>query len=321
MSYIIIGTSFEKDGANNISPLFEKMKAYRLEIAQRYSAKNPWSAGKTDSTGFPVGYTATDQEVLNTAFLAAYSGKSPSKVGLNAFPRFPLPNWRITYDGLAKIRALKKLIRTFTITHAYQSTYSVGAFNSNIQYKEKDGSPTQLDNAGNFIPKDQISEVSITEQFNPMIKFDMGWVNSLLTSIEWKRGRNLSFSFVNNQLTEVFSNEFIIGLGYRFKNIRLSFISLGLAGKKSKYSSDLNLKADFSIRRNKTMLRRIDEAINQISTGQQVTSISFTADYNLNQRFNIRFYFDKVINSPYISNQYRTSNTKGGLTLRFTLSQ
>jgi cell surface protein SprA len=184
-----------------------------------------------------------------------------------------------------------------------------------------DGYPTQLDNAGNYIPKDQISVVSITEQFNPLIKFDMGWVNSLLSSIEWKRSRNLSFSFVNNQLTEVFTNEFIIGLGYRFKNIRLSFISLGMAGKKSKYSSDLNIKADFSILRNKTMLRRIDEEINQISTGQQVTSIHLTIDYNLNQRFNIRFYFDKIINSPYVSNQYRTSNTKGGLTLRFTLAQ
>ncbi|MCX6247593.1 MAG: cell surface protein SprA [Bacteroidetes bacterium] len=321
MSYMLIGTSFAKNSSDNISPLFEAMKAYRLEIAQRYSAQNPWSAGKTDSTGYPVGYTSTDQEVLNTAFLAAYGGRNPSKIGLGAFPKIPIPNWRITYDGLAKIRAIKKVLRTFTISHAYLSTYSVGSFTSNIQYKEKDGSPTQLDNAGNYIPKEQISVVSLTEQFNPLIKFDMGWVNSLLSSIEWKRSRNLAFSFVNNQLTEIFSNEFIIGLGYRFKNIKLSFLSAGLAGKKSKYSSDLNLKADFSIRRNRTILRRIDEDINQISTGQQVTSINFTADYNLNQRFNIRFYFDKVINQPYVSNQYRTSNTKGGITLRFTLSQ
>jgi len=321
MSYIMIGTSFAKNGEATISPLFEKMKADRFLIAKRYAAKNPWSEGKVDSTGFPIGYTATDQEVLNTAFLAAYSGRNPSKISLNPFPKFPFPNWRITYDGLAKIRVLKKFLRTLTISHAYLSTYSVGSFASNIQYKEKDGSPTEIDNAGNFIPKNQFSVVSITEQFNPLIKFDMGWVNSLLTNIEWKRSRNLSFSFVNNQLTEVFSNEFIVGLGYRFKNIKLSFISLGMAGKKSKYSSDLNIKADFSIQQNKTMLRRIDEAINEISTGQQVISINFTADYSLNQRFTIRFYFDKVINSPYVSNQYRTSNTKGGLTLRFTLSQ
>jgi len=321
MSYIIIGTSFTKNGESTLSPLFERMKEDRLIIAKRFSALNPASGGRIDTTGFPVGYGPTNQEVLNAAFLAAYTGRDPNKIGLSPFPKIPLPNWRITYDGLTKIRSIKKLLRTFTISHAYLSTYSVGSFNSNIQYKENQGMPVQFDNAGNFIPKDQIGVVSITEQFSPLIKLDMGWVNSLLSSFEWKRSRNLAFSFTNNQLTEVFTNEIIIGAGYRFKNVKLTFLSGGMAGKKSKYSSDLNIKADFSILRNKTMLRRIDEAINEISTGQQVTSINFTVDYNLNQRFNIRFYFDKIINSPYVSNQYRTSNTKGGITLRFTLAQ
>ena len=321
MSYILIGTSFTANNSDNTSPLFERMKQYRMQIAERYAAQNPWSTGKKDSLGYPVGYGETDQEVLTTAFLAAYAGRNPGSIGLSAFPKIPLPNWRITYDGFSKIRAMKKIFRTFTVSHAYLSTYSIGSFNSNILYKEDQGFSKVLDNAGNFIPKSQISVISLTEQFNPLIKFDMGWVNSLLTNLEWRRSRNLSFSFVNNQLTEIFSNEFIVGLGYRFKNIKLSFISLGMAGKKSKYSSDLALKLDFSIRQNKTILRRIDEAINEISTGQQVTSIDFSADYSLSQRFNVRFYFDKVINSPYVSNQYRTSNTKGGITLRFTLAQ
>ena len=321
MSYLMIGTSFTKDGEKAVSPLFEKMEAYRFQIAQRYSARNPSSAGKIDTTGYPLGYGPNNQEVLNTAFLAAYGGKNPSKIGLSEFPAIPFPNWRVTYDGLTKIRAIKKYLRTFTITHGYTCTYSVGSYTSNLQYQEKDGYPSQFDNSGNFIPKEQIGVVSLTEQFNPLIKLDMGWVNSILSSFEWKRSRNLSFSFDNDQLTEIFSNEFIIGLGYRFKNVRLSFISLGTAGKKSKYKSDLSLKADFSIARNMTTLRQLDQAINQISTGQQVISINFTADYNLSQKFTLRFYFNKIINSPYVSNQYYTSNTKGGLTLRFTLSQ
>ncbi len=321
MSYLMIGTSFTKNGEKAISPLFDKMEAYRLQIAQRYSARNPWSTGKVDSTGYPVGYGSNNQEVLNTAFLAAYSGRNPSKIGLTAFPSIPLPNWRITYDGLAKIRVIKKILRTLTISHAYSSTYSVGSYTTNIQYQEKNGYPSQFDNSGNFIPKDQIGVVSLTENFNPLIKIDMGWVNSLLSSFEWKRSRNLAFSFDNDQLTEIFTNEIIVGLGYRFKNVRLSFISLGTAGKKSNYKSDLNIKADFSIARNMTVLRQLDQTINQISTGQQVISIHFTVDYNLSQRFTLRFYFDKIINSPYVSNQYYTSNTKGGLTLRFTLAQ
>ncbi|HNY02757.1 MAG TPA: hypothetical protein PKG48_09230, partial [Bacteroidales bacterium] len=138
---------------------------------------------------------------------------------------------------------------------------------------------------------------------------------------EYKRSRNLSMSFVNNQLTEISSNEFVIGLGYRIKGIRFNISGAMAGGKKTKTNSDLNLKCDFSIRRNKTVLRRIDQDINQISVGQQVLSLNFSADYNLSARFNIRFYFDKTINKPYVSNQYRTSNTKGGFALRFNLAQ
>ena len=163
--------------------------------------------------------------------------------------------------------------------------------------------------------------ISVTEQFNPLIKIDLGFVNSLLANVELKRGRNISFSFTNNQLTEITSNEFVVGLGYRIKGLRLNFSGLLGGGKKTKTVSDLNLKLDFSIRKNKTVLRRIDQEINQVSTGQQVMTLNFSADYNLSSRFNVRFYFDKVINSPYVSNQYRTSNTKGGIALRFTLSQ
>lgn len=323
MTYIMIGTSFAKDNPDNTSPLFEKMKASRLQIAQRYAAQNPNSVGIVDSTGFPVGYSATDQEVLTTAFQATYGSKDASTMALTAFPSIPLPNWRLTYDGLSKIKAIKKILRTLTITHAYLSTYSVGNFNSNIRYDEVDGKPSVINEAGNFIPKFELAVITITEQFNPMFRIDMGWINSLLSNIEWRKTRNLSFSFANNQLTEVHSSEFIVGLGYRFKNVKLTFLSSGSGGtgKKSKYASDINMKLDFSMRNNKTMLRRLDEEINQVSTGQRVYSINFTADYNLSQRFNIRFYFDKIINEPYVSNQYRTSNTKGGIALRFTLAQ
>lgn len=321
MSYIIIGTSFDAEDEFGKSATFEKMKQIRLQLAQRYAAQNPNSVGINDSTGFPMGYGPTDLEVLTSAFLAAYRGRDPAKIKLTAFPKIPLPNWRITYDGLAKLKIFKSWLRTLTLSHAYNSSYSVTSYTSNIRYLESQGFPSVVNDDGNFIPREEMSVISITEQFNPLFKMDMGFVNSLLANIEIRRGRNLSFSFSNNQLTEITSSELIIGMGYRFKNIKLNFTGLFGGGKKSKTSSDLNLKLDFSIRKNKTVLRRIDEEINQVSVGQQVLSINFSADYNLSQKFNIRFYFDKIINTPYVSNQYRTSNTKGGIALRFTLSQ
>lgn len=321
VSFIIIGSSFDSDNGFGQSPTFEKMKQYRYQIAQRYAAANPNSVGINDSTGYPVGYGPTNQEVLTSAFLAAYANKDPAKMKLTAFPSIPLPNWRLTYDGLAKLKIFKTWLRTLTVTHAYLSTYSVGNFNSNILYGEQNGMPVVMDNAGNYIPKEQTTVVSVTEQFNPLIKFDLGFLNSLLASVELKRSRNLSLSFVNNQLTEISSNEFIIGMGYRLKGIRFNISGVLGGGKKTRTNSDLNLKLDFSIRKNKTVLRRVDQDINQISVGQQVMTLNFSADYNLSTRFNVRFYFDKVINTPYVSNQYRTSNTKGGIALRFTLGQ
>jgi cell surface protein SprA len=321
MSYIMIGTSFDTEDEFGKSKVFEQMKQYRRQIAARYAAENPNSKGINDSTGYPQGYGPTDQDVLVSAFLSAYSGKDPAKIKLTAFPSIPLPNWRITYDGLSKLKIFKTWLRTLTLTHAYLSTYNVGSFNSVIWYKEQNGMPSEIDDAGNFIPKSQMSVVSLTEQFNPLIKVDMGFINSLLASVELRRARNLSYSFVNNQLTEISSNEFIIGMGYRLKGIRFNLSGVLGGGKKTKTNSDLNLKLDFSIRKNKTVLRRVDQDVNQISVGQQVLSLNFSADYNLSARFNVRFYFDKIINTPYVSNQYRTSNTKGGIALRFTLSQ
>jgi len=41
----------------------------------------------------------------------------------------------------------------------------------------------------------------------------------------------------------------------------------------------------------------------------------------MSQRMTMRFYFDQVINNPYMANQYRNSTTNGGISMRFTLAQ
>ena len=142
-----------------------------------------------------------------------------------------------------------------------------------------------------------------------------------MTKFELKKSRNLGLSFVNNQLTEVSSNEVVIGAGYRFKNVKFGIKSSGGSGSRSNVSSDLNLKFDFSIRSNKTVLRRIDEDIDQVSAGQKILTIGTTADYAISQSFNVRLYFDKVINKPFVASNFRTSITNAGVSLRFTLNQ
>ena len=96
---------------------------------------------------------------------------------------------------------------------------------------------------------------------------------------------------------------------------------MGGGGRKSQIKSDLDIKIDFSIRNNRTVLRRIDQDIDQVSAGQKVFSINSSIDYMLSKSVTIRLFFDKIINHPFVSNQYRNSTTKGGISIRFSLAQ
>ena len=325
MTIIGMKTAFIGDNKDNSNDIFNKFKDYRLKIAMRLAARNPNSTNQIiDSTGYPDGYGATSQEVLIPAFLAAYLGKSPDNISLTPFSErilksIPLPNWRLTYNGLTKIGFIKRYFRSVTLSHTYRCTYNVNSFSTNVRYKEdEDGFAYIRDQIGNFLSGKEIGQVSITEQFSPLIGFDMTMNNSLLVKFEWKKSRNLSLSFANNQLTEITSNEYVIGAGYRIKDVSFN---LNLGGKRRLIKSDLNLKADFSVRQNKTTLRKLVENMDQVSAGGQIISINVSADYQISEKFNIRLFYDHIINNPYVSSQYPNSNINGGLSLRFTLAQ
>jgi len=325
MSFFTFTTAFDKIADDNSTPSYTRMKENRIIVANRLADENPYYSGDViDSTGFPSGYSKSSQDVLLGSFVAAYTNRSAQSVPLTYFPKIPFPNWRLTYKGLSKIPALRKIFKNVTITHSYRSSYSIGSYVSDVNFEDISdlGFPSKLNENGDFINKYDMTLLSISEQFSPLIKLDMTWNNSLLTNLEFKRSRNLSLSFVNNQLTEVASNEYIVGLGYRIKDVKFAIRTLGGGkGNKRQLSSDLNLKLDFSVRDNKTVLRRLDEDIDQISSGQRITSINFSADYMISQKFTIRLYFDRIMNKPHVANQYPNSNTSGGLSMRFTLTQ
>ena len=319
-SILTFNTAFEEFNDDNYSNAFENLKEYRRDIAMRYSSRNPWSEEVTDSTGFPGGYGPSSQQVLLSSFMAAYTGKDPEEVSLDPFPSIPMPNWRITFDGLTDIDLIKEYFKSVNISHAYRSTYSVGNYTSNIKYEERNGYAYARNQANNFFAKREIGVVTISEQFSPLFSIDATLHNSLTARVEMKKSRNLSLSFTDNRLTEVKSNEWIVGLGYRVKNIEFFIKSMmGNNQEGNRTSSDLNIKVDFSIKNNKTILRRIDEDVAQISSGRKMYTINTSADYSVSQRFNLRFYFNKNINEPYISTQFPTSNTEGGISMTFSL--
>ena len=337
ISILSFKTAFSADNkTTNSNAVFAKFQSYLQTIAYRLANKNKnWIANGShsfvDSTSqklFPVGYGPTDQDVMLPAFLAAYEDKNPNTISLSPFSEklswsdIPMPNWKINYDGLTKIPFIKDYFKTVTLSNSYKSTYSVGSFATNLLYDDGngDGWPETRDPlSNNYISQYQIDAVTISEQFSPLIGIDMVWNNSLLSDFKINKTRNLSLCFDNNQLTEITSDEYIVGLGYRIKNVILP-IKLG-NGKTKKLKSDVNLKSDVSFKTNKTVLRELVQDVNEISAGQRIISINTSADYMISQKFTIKLFFDKIINNPFVSSQFPNSNTNAGISLKFSLSQ
>ena len=142
----------------------------------------------------------------------------------------------------------------------------------------------------------------------------MTWQNSLITNFEINKTRTLAFSTTNFQLTENRSDEYVIGLGYRFPDVEIK-----IGGKSRK--SDLNVRADLSIRDTEVIARRMDEGTNQITSGQNLISLKTAIDYVISDRLNIRAFYDHQINKPKVSISFPTSNINTGISLRFTLTQ
>jgi len=138
--------------------------------------------------------------------------------------------------------------------------------------------------------------------------------NSLIILAEIKKDRILSLSFDNNLLTEIQGNEYIIGLGYRIKDVR---IRSKLAGPKQIIKSDLNMKADVSIRENKTIIRFLDVNNNQVTSGQTIWSFKYSADYAFSKTLTGIFFFDYSFSEYAISTAFPLTTIRSGVTLRY----
>ncbi|MDX8338758.1 cell surface protein SprA [Draconibacterium sp. IB214405] len=329
MTTLTLGTAFFKIGKEDVSSsdAFENMKEYRKTIAHRLADQRGTSAGYVPGTphpnypDYPFGYGPNSVEVLVPAFLAAYQNKDPESVSLSMFPslKYIRPNWSIRYEGMvSRIPGLNKVMRSLNFQHTYRSTYNVGSYSTNLNFIDaEDGYTMVRDLADNFVPAYDFNTVSIVEAFNPLINIDIMWLSDLTTRGEIKRTRNLNMSLSNNQLTEILSNEYILGVGYRFTRMDLI---IKTKNSQQAYSNDLNVRADISYRKTKTLLRQLDEANDQITAGQGNFTLKTYADYRLSDKFEMRVYYDRIINDPFTSLSYRTTNANFGVSFRFTLA-
>jgi len=339
ISTVMLKTSFKVSDEIN-SAAFQDFRENRIIIANRlaeqyygtsnvprYGDVNNQIPAQTDpnynfynaNNGYPVGFGKNNQAVLVPSFLAAYTGlyttgagADAKEISFNALRNIPIPNWTIKYNGLMRYTFFKEKFRRFSIQHAYRASYTINAFRSNLDFasgKQDNGG------IGNFFNKTIISNINLVEQFNPLVRIDLEMKNAFKILAEIKKDRSMSLSFDNNLLTEVQGREYIIGVGYRFKDV---IFSSQLADNPTGIiKSDINMKIDFSYRNNKTIVRYLDYDNNQLGGGQNIWSAKLTADYSFSKNLTAIFFYDHSFSKPVISTSFPLTNIRGGFTMRY----
>lgn len=271
------------------------------------------------------GVSRTSSDVLIPAFIAAYSGQSAEKVTLKHFPGLSsmLPNWRVTYDGILQIGNLKKHFKAFTLSHAYQCTYSVGSYSSYLDWVGVDGDFgfTMNEQSRSPMPSSpyNISSVAITEKFAPLIGVKVTLQNDMTINAEYRDSRTLNLNSSAGQIVEATSKQITLGAGYKIANFS-SIIKMG--SRQGGVSNDLSLNLDFSFANNQSLIRRIETAYTQATQGTQTISINFMASYQLSRRITLSAFFDHQINTPLVSNSsYPTSNSNYGISCNISLAR
>ncbi|WP_445991629.1 T9SS outer membrane translocon Sov/SprA [Kaistella polysaccharea] len=299
------GTSFV-DGRT----IYENMIANARVISQQMG-------GPIDADGFTDGHSLANAYVLVPAFQAAVEGKSPN--GPITTPKksgFPLPNWRVTYSGLKNIPLINSQFSKFDILHGYTSTFTAAGIQSSIDYYNiQNNAIIDRDAFGDFYNPYTFSQVGYVEAFAPLIGADVTMRNNMQFRAQYNTDRLFMLGLVNHTLTEDTGKEYIVGFGYILKDLKLK---LNFKGKQRTIKSDLNVRGDFSLRDSQTRITNILQDDSQVTGGQRMMSIKFSADYNMSQNFNIRLFYDQLLTRYKISTAFPLSTIRGGLTATFT---
>ena len=356
MTTISLSTAFEGMGNANSgykSKTFEKfvnsLPAFRERVEAQYAgavypAGSELGGGKFDASRTPVNQYSGD--VMIPAFLNAYTSMGGSSLSL--FPALSrlLPNWTVRYAGLGKLPWFRDHFKSVNINHAYKSIFAIGSYNSYSTYQEYMNGLGFVSDAstGNPSPSSMfnISQVSINESFSPLLGMDFTFNNNMTIKAEYRQTRVLNLSMTSVQINEALSKDWVIGWGYRINNFSLfggggaRKVKGKSAGSKSQQNSsnqsvkqqmkranhDLNLRMDFSYRKQAAIVRDIATMTSSASSGNNALKLSFSADYTLSKLLTMSFYYDRQTNTPLLSSSsYPTTTQDFGLSIKFSLTR
>lgn len=320
MSFWSFRTAFTKQHRDNSSPVFDRFRGYRDKMIDILKLRNQ-STTKGE-------YTETSQDVLIAAFFAAYSGKDTSdvtKIRTNPFLKFPMPNWDISYNGLAQLPMFKRWFSSFTLKHKYYSNYSVGNFTSSLNYEALyvnlavTGYPlsSRLNDLGQYIPVFSMSTITLSEKFQPLLGVEFRTQSKITARFEYNRDRTVALNLSNSQVAELFNQDVTVNIGFTKNNVALPF---KINGVKKKLKNDMTMQLGMTFRDTRSIQRKFDGENIPIA-GNINFQLRPTVNYMVNNRLSLQFYFDRTFNDPLVSNSFYRASTAGGVQIKFNLAE
>jgi len=151
--------------------------------------------------------------------------------------------------------------------------------------------------------------------------------NDLSARFNYKRSRTLSMSFVDYQLSQTTREDITLGIGMRIKDFKL--IPNGSKDKtnfnfdfgKTIPKNELDIKFEFSFQDDKTVNHVLDQNNSVATRGTKIIRISPSIDYAINNRLTVRIFYDFNRTIPAVSTSFPVTNSKAGVTVRFSLAQ
>ena len=302
-----------KNTFQNSSKLYRQFTQNKLFISEILGERNPNSNG-TNADFYKDGYNDNQQDVVLNAFYKTYLHRSNFKY-LAAKPNFPAPNWRLNYNGLAKVLGITDLINNINITHTYQSQFTIGNYYSNSNFELSEGNPYIRDRNKNFIPAYQYNQITLTDRFLPLIGVDVRLYNNMNINTEYRRIRDINLSLENGQMSILHEQSYIAGFGFRKLNTLLPF---GIMANKN-WKNDLNARIDFALNDRKVAVYRNGIHLEEITAGNKNITLNPSIDYTINRYYNIRIFYNSNVVKPYTSSSFASSYAYFGFQLKLLL--
>jgi cell surface protein SprA len=359
VSYFTLNTMF-----TDIKTVFNQFLDNRPIVS---TALNPTGLPYPDTSakGYKFGFGPTSNDVLIPSFIAAYTGRDvKSTLGSNGkfdlFKEKPSVNWRLSYNGLAKLPALRDVFQNISITHGYKSTMTTNSYRTSPFYDPANPAQTRVENKFDYYAQYDIPSVVISEQFSPLLGIDASLKSGATFGILFNKSRNLALSISDSRLQESKVSEIRLKFGHRLKNIYIPFLDFDIEKKliskekakkkaaeekakaaeekaqrladgkpevkkkrepKPKKGNDLVLNFDLSFRDDQTENHLFGAGAGDIpSRGSQTLRVSPSATYTVNKLLDLRFFVDYNRTIPYTSAAFPSTTATGGFVITYKLN-